>query len=36
MISPVGFPFERHIEKILRSSRLGFLMANQLIVARLE
>ncbi|MCK5243608.1 class I SAM-dependent methyltransferase [bacterium] len=34
MLSPVGMPFEFGFEKIIRSLRLNFLMANQLLVAR--
>ena len=34
MLSPVGMPFELGFEKIIRSLRLNFLMANQLLVAR--
>jgi SAM-dependent methyltransferase len=34
MLSPIGMPFELEFEKILRSLRLNFLMANQLLVAR--
>lgn len=33
MLSPIGMPFEIVIEKIFRSLRLNFMMANQLIVA---
>ncbi len=34
MLSPVGMPFEFGFEKIIRSLRLNFLMANQLLIAR--
>ncbi len=34
MFSPIGFPFELTIEKIIRKIRLSFLLANQLIIAR--
>ena len=34
MLSPVGMPFEFGVEKLLRSLRLNFMMANQLLVAR--
>lgn len=34
MLSPVGMPFEFGVEKLLRSLRLNFIMANQLLVAR--
>ncbi len=34
MFSPVGFPFEKRIEGVLRSLHLNVLMANQLLVAR--
>jgi len=34
MLSPVGMPFEFGFEKIIRSLRLNFLMANQLLVAQ--
>lgn len=34
MFSPIGFPFEEWIEKILRFFHLDFIMANQLIIAR--
>lgn len=33
MLSPIGMPGERSIEKVLRSVRLNFLMANQIVVA---
>lgn len=34
MFSPIGFPGERFIEPVMRRVGLGFLMANQLVVAR--
>ncbi len=34
MFSPIGFPYEETIEKIIRLFHLDFLMANQLIIAR--
>ncbi len=34
MFSPIGFPFEKAIEKMLRPAGLGIMMANQLVVAR--
>ena len=34
MFSPIGFPFEEGIEKILRILHLNFLMANQLLVSK--
>jgi len=35
MLSPIGLPFEFGIEKIIRNLRMDFLMANQLLVAKL-
>jgi len=32
MMSPIGFPYEVKIEKILKSIGLGFLLLNQLVV----
>lgn len=34
MMSPVGFPFEHRIEKLMKLLGLNFLLLNQLIVAR--
>ena len=34
MLSPFAMPFEAALEKIIRKSRLDFLMANQLLVVR--
>ena len=34
MFSPVGFPFEEKIEKLLRFLKLNFLMANQVICCK--
>ena len=34
MISPIGFPFEIQIEKVLRFFKLDFFMANQILVAQ--
>ncbi len=34
MISPVGFPFENFIEKILRSLRITFTFGNQIIIGK--
>jgi len=34
MFSPIGFPFEIFIEKILRKLRLSSIMANQLVIAK--
>ncbi len=34
MFSPIGFPFEKTIEKVIRPIGLGIFMANQLVVAR--
>lgn len=34
MISPIGFPFELKIEKIIRFLKLDFTLLNQLIVGR--
>ncbi len=36
MLSPIGMPFERVFEKILRGFHLDFFMANQIIVARVK
>jgi len=36
MLSPIGMPFERIFEKILRNFHLDFFMANQLIVVRVK
>jgi len=32
MFSPIGFPFEKRIESMMRKIKLEFLMANQLVV----
>lgn len=32
MFSPIGFPFERKIENLMRIMNLDFLLANQLII----
>ena len=32
MMSPIGFPYENKIEKIMKSIGLGFLLLNQLVV----
>ena len=34
MMSPIGFPYEVRIEKIMKSIGLGFLLLNQLVVGR--
>ena len=34
MMSPIGFPYEVKIEKILKSIGLGFLLLNQLVVGQ--
>jgi hypothetical protein len=34
MMSPIGFPCELKIEKIMKSLGLNFLMLNQLVVAQ--
>ena len=32
MMSPIGFPYELKIEKIMKSIGVGFLLLNQLVV----
>jgi len=34
MMSPVGFPFEQSIEKLMKRVYLGFLLLNQIVVGR--
>ncbi|MFC2010275.1 class I SAM-dependent methyltransferase [Chloroflexota bacterium] len=34
MMSPVGFPFEKNIEKLMKFFKLGFFLLNQLVVAQ--
>ena len=34
MFSPIGFPLEIIIERILRKLKLSILMANQLVIAK--
>ncbi len=34
MVSPIGFPFEKRIEKIVKKLKLDFLLCNQIIVAQ--
>jgi len=34
MVSPIGFPFEEHIEKIMKTVGLDFLLLNQLLIGQ--
>ncbi len=34
MMSPIGFPFELSVEKLMKRVRLGFLLLNQIVVGR--
>lgn len=34
MISPIGFPFELTIEKLLRTLKLDFILLNQLVIGK--
>ncbi len=36
MLSPIGMPFERSVERCLSAMGMGFLMANQMLIARAD